>query len=82
MALVLSACSGVGFACEKPSSVRRLRSLIISESMLLMADGGSWQKVKNPPQKYGGWRSEKWRTSWWTKNIYIHININKTKDKK
>ena len=42
-----------------------------------MADGGSWRKAKNPPQKYGGWRSEKWRTSWWTKNIYIHININK-----
>ena len=27
--------------------------------MLLMADGGSWRKAKNPSYKYGGWRSGK-----------------------
>jgi len=32
MTLVLSACSGIGFACEKPSFERRLRSQIISEN--------------------------------------------------
>lgn len=31
MAFVLSACSGVGFTCEKPSSERRPRSQIILE---------------------------------------------------
>ncbi|KAK2444911.1 hypothetical protein QL285_015901 [Trifolium repens] len=31
IALVLSACSGVGFVCEKPSSERRPRNQIISE---------------------------------------------------